>query len=151
MESYKSKVSIQSDDFLENQKYHLNLLQKMHQIEERAAEKSAQRKETFEKRNQLSPRDRLGALLDPGMPFLHMYNMAGYLVEDPSPDTSIAGANVIAGIGYVSGVQCIIYIDDSGINAGAITLKSVEKGLACINMAKKFKLRLSALVSRANV
>ena len=138
MESHKSKVSIQSDEFLKNQKYHLNLLLKMQKIEKRAAEKSAQRRETFENRNQLSPRDRLGALLDSGMPFLHMYNMAGYLVEDPNPDTSIAGANVIAAIAYVSGVQCIIYIDDSGINAGAITLKSVEKGLACINMSKKF-------------
>ena len=151
LESHKSKVSIGSDDFLKNKEYQLDLLQKMHQIETRAVEKSAQRKETFEKRNQLSPRDRLGALLDPGMPFLHMYNLAGYLVDDSNPDTAVAGANVIAGIGYVSGVQCVIYIDDSGINAGAITLKSVEKGLACINMSKKFKLPLVHLVESAGV
>ena len=53
VESHKSKVSVGSDDFLKNKEYQLDLLQKMHQIETRAVEKSAQRKETFEKRNQL--------------------------------------------------------------------------------------------------
>jgi len=123
----------------------------MHEIEKRAAVKSAQRKETFERRNQLSPRERLGALIDPGMPFLSMYNLAGYLVDDSNPKTSIPGASVIAGIGYVSGVRCVVYIDDSGINAGAITLKSVEKGLACIYMSKRFKLPLVHLVESAGV
>ena len=151
MESHKSKVSIDTESFIRNKKYHYDLVQKMHEIEKRAAVKSAQRKETFERRNQLSPRERLGALLDPGMPFLSMYNLAGYLVDDPNPVTSIPGASVIAGIGYVSGVQCVVYIDDSGINAGAITLKSVEKGLACIYMSKRFKLPLVHLVESAGV
>ena len=114
MESHKSKVSIDTESFIRNKKYHHDLVQKMHEIEKRAVIKSAQRKETFERRNQLSPRERLGALLDPGMPFLSMYNLAGYLVDDPNPVTSIPGASVIAGIGYVSGVQCVVYIDDSG-------------------------------------
>ena len=77
--------------------------------------------------------------------------MTGYLADDPKPKTSIPGASIISGIGYISGVRCFIWIDDSGINAGAITKMSVEKGLACIEIAKKHKLPLVHLVESAGV
>ncbi|MDC3108414.1 hypothetical protein OA416_04380, partial [Paracoccaceae bacterium] len=53
------------------------------------------------------------------------------------------------GIGYVSGIKCLIYIDDSGINAGATTIKTIEKGLLLLDMAKKHKLPLVHLVESA--
>ena len=149
--SFVSKISNQTSEFKKNYSSHLKLIEKMIKLENRAAETSELRRSTFTKRNQLSPRERLAELLDPGMPFLHLYNLANFLVEDKDPNTSVPGASVISGIGYISGVQCVLYIDDSGINAGAITMKSVEKGLACISIAKKFKLPLVHLVESAGV
>ena len=108
---FVSKVDISSPSFETNKKDNEALLRKMDLLLERAAQTSEKRRDVFEKRNQLSPRERLGALLDPGLPFLELFNMAGYCVDDPDPETSIPGSSLIGGIGYVSGVKCLIYID----------------------------------------
>ena len=146
---FVSKIDISSPSFETNTKENKALLDKMNLLLERAAQTSEKRRDIFEKRNQLSPRERLGALLDPGLPFLELFNMAGYCVDDPDPETSIPGSSLIGGIGYVSGVKCLIYIDDSGINAGATTIKTIEKGLLLLEMAKKHKLPLVHLVESA--
>ena len=151
MKPFISKVGIKTDYFNKNQTDNISLVDQMRRYEERATLKSEERRSRFEERGQLSPRERLSALLDPGMPFLELFNLAGYLVDDPNPETSIPGACILAGIGYVSGVQCFIYVDDSGINAGAFNMKSVEKGLACLRMAKKHKLPLIHLVESAGI
>ena len=72
--------------------------------------------------------------------------MANYLVDDPDPNTSIPGGNIIGCIGFVSGVRCMILVDDSGISAGASSDKTIEKALGCINIAIKQKLPLIHLL-----
>ena len=79
---------------------------------------SEQRKSRFEARGQLTPRERLARLLDPGMPFLTVGNLAGYLLDTSDPDKSIPGSTMISGIGFISGVRCMVVVDDSGIQAG---------------------------------
>ena len=107
---FVSKVDISSPSFETNKKENEALLRKMDLLLERAAQTSEKRRDVFEKRNQLSPRERLGALLDPGLPFLELFNMAGYCVDDPDPETSIPGSSLIGGIGYVSGILSLIHI-----------------------------------------
>ena len=139
---FESKLNTHSDSFRINTEENKALLGKMEMLLDRAAQKSEQRRAVFKERNQLSPRERLGALIDPGFPFLELFNMAGYCVDDPNPETSIPGSSLIGGIGYVSGVKCLVYVDDSGINAGATTIKTIEKGLLLLDMAKRHKLPL---------
>ena len=110
---------------------------------------SEKRRERFHQRGQLTPRERLSQLLDPGLPFLELYNMANYLAEDPNPDTSIPGGSSIAGIGFINGVRSLVLVNDSGINAGAITNKSVEKALGCLKVANRQKLPFIQLVESA--
>ncbi|MEM9058320.1 MAG: carboxyl transferase domain-containing protein, partial [Pseudomonadota bacterium] len=118
-------------------------------LEERAVTASEKRRPRFEQRGQLTPRERLACLLDPGMPFLALYNLCNYLVDDPDPDTSIPGGNVIAGIGFVSGVRSLVFVDDSGIQAGASTTQSVNKALGLLKIALEQKLPLIHLVESA--
>ena len=54
------------------------------------------------------------------MPFVEFFNLASYCVDDPNRETSLPGASILAGIGYVSGVRSMICVDDSGINAAVI-------------------------------
>ncbi len=82
---------------------------------------SEQRRPRFEERGQLTPRERLARLLDPGMPFMAIGNIAGYLLDTPDPEKSIPGSTIIAGIGFISGVRCVVVVDDSGIQAGSLT------------------------------
>jgi len=125
------------------------LIARLRRLEARAADHSEARRATFEKRGQLSPRDRLAALLDPGLPFLELFNMASYLVDDPDPETSIPGASIIAGIGFVAGVRVMVFVDDAGINAGAMTQKSVDKALGVLAVAERQKLPFLHLVESA--
>ena len=140
MTVFQSKVQTDSEGFHQNRTDMLALIDKMRGLETRAADKSEERRARFEERGQLSPRERLSALLDPGMPFLELFNMASYLVDDPNPETSLPGGSMITGIGFVSGVRCLVFVDDSGINAGASTAMSVEKALGCLDIALKQKL-----------
>jgi geranyl-CoA carboxylase beta subunit len=83
------------------------------------------------------------------MPFLEIYNMVSYLVDDPNPDTTIPGASLIAGIGFVNGTRCMIAVDDSGINAGAMTSETCDKFLGCLTLALNHKLPVIHLVESA--
>ncbi|WP_204114390.1 acyl-CoA carboxylase subunit beta [Shimia biformata] len=149
MTAFATRFDATSDAALEARDGMLALVRKMRDAEARAAAKSESRRPVFDKRGQLSPRERLAALLDPGLPFLELCNMASFLVDDPDPDTSIPGASALIGIGFVSGVRAMIYVDDAGINAGAMTTKSVEKSLRCLEVAQKQKLPFIHLVESA--
>ncbi len=149
MATFLTKIQKNASSFKTNIKDHMALIDEMRSLEKRTVEKSEQRKPRFRERGQLTPRERLSALLDPGLPFLELFNFAGYLVDDQNPDTSYPGANMIMGVGFINGARCFIWVDDSGINAGATTTQSMEKGLAGITMAKRQKLPFVHLVESA--
>ena len=65
---------------------------------------SAQHRERHVARGKLLPRDRVHRLLDPGSPFLEI----GQLAANGMYDDGAPGAGVIAGIGRVSGRECLI-------------------------------------------
>ena len=100
----------------------LGLIAQLDELNSRGAKISAKRNSRFAERNQLNPRERLAQLLDPGMPFLAIGNIAGFLVDTPDPDQSIAGSTVLSGIGFIAGVRCVVVVDDSGIMAGSMTM-----------------------------
>ncbi len=141
-----SQVSLKSIEYKKNFSEMSALNQKMRNLEKKAKEKSEKRRSRFQDRNQISPRERLSELLDDGLPFLELFNMANYLCDDKNPEISIPGASIISGIGFVNGIRCLIWVDDSGINAGSWTEKSVEKGLGLLKISLKQKLPLIHLV-----
>jgi geranyl-CoA carboxylase beta subunit len=149
MPVFSSKVDKTSSSFAENRAELLALVGELRELTGRAARLSEKRRPRFEERGQLTPRERLARLLDPGMPFVELYNLANYLVESSDRKESVPGANCITGIGFVRGVRCMLLVDDSGIQAGASTRKSVEKGLGAIDMALSLKLPFIHLVESA--
>ncbi len=125
------------------------LINQWRDIESRALSASQASRESFSKRNALLPRERLGALLDPASPFLPIANMAGYLMDDPDPATSVPGGSQIAGIGFVSGVRCMVVVTDSAIQAGAMTEAGNLKLMRCQEIALENKLPFLHLVESA--
>ena len=149
MTQYRSRIDPSSDRFVANREEMLTLVDKLRSLERRAHDLSERRRPRFEERGQLTPRERLSGLLDPGLPFLELYNMANYLVDDQDPGSSIPGASMICGIGFVSGVRCMVFVDDSGINAGASTTTSISKALGVLRVAQEQRLPLIHLVESA--
>src|SRR5262245_18875459 len=124
-----STISTRSEVYQANRASMLALLERVRKIERKTEAISDASRERFEKRGQLLPRERIALLLDYGAPFLELSSLAGYLLDNSDPEHSVAGAGVIAGIGFVSGVRCVVMANDSGIDAGALQPIGLEKQL----------------------
>jgi len=120
MAVFTSKINTSSETFLRQRKEMLELVDRLKELNGRGRAISEKRKPRFDSRGQLTPRERLARLLDSGMPFLEVGNLAGYMLDSKKEEKSIPGSTVISGIGFISGVRCMVVVDDSGINAGAL-------------------------------
>lgn len=145
----ETSISTSSDSFQTNRNGMMALWERVRALEERTRRASAASRERFEKRAQLLPRERLSLLLDHGTPFLEISTLTGYCLDVPDPDKSVPGGGVIAGIGYVSGVRCMISASDSGIDAGALQPKGMDKHLRVQELALENKLPYIQLVESA--
>jgi len=151
MAGFKSKINNKSDVFSKNKSEFFELIKKMEDIYGRAEKVSERRRQKFIDRGQLTPRERLSKILDQDSVFIELFNMISYLVDDDNYDTSISGGSIIAGIGFISGVRCLVFVDDSGINAGALTAKSIDKALGCLNISLRQKLPFIHLVESSGI
>lgn len=149
MAVFKSRIATNTPAFAQNREDMLALIDRLRSIEARAVEASNKRRATFEKRGQLPPLERLQRLLDPGMPFLRLHSLANFCLEDPDPETSLPGGSVILGIGFIAGVRCMIWGDDSGIRAGAGTMGGLKASLNIQEMALKLRLPVVHMVESA--
>jgi geranyl-CoA carboxylase beta subunit len=127
----------------------LELLDRVRACERRAISASEASRSRFEKRSQLLPRERVALLLDPGSPFLELCTLAGLGLDNPDLDKSVPGGGVICGIGYVSGIRCMISASDSGIDAGAMQPMGIDKQLRIQELALENKLPFVQLVESA--
>ncbi len=149
MTVFESKINTNSEVYNVNRTEMLDLIEQMNSLLKRAENLSEKRKPRFLERNQLTPRDRLMHLLDPGMPFLELANMGGFLRDIPDREKSVPGASLISGIGFINGVRCMITVDDSGIKAGAMTDGWGEKFTRAQDIALQQKLPFVHLVESA--
>lgn len=149
MAQIESTISVSSPAFAANREQMLALLTQVRGYEQRTQAKSAASRERFEKRQQLLPRERLSLLLDPGAPFLEFSTLAGLGLDTPDLARSVPGGGVIAGIGFVSGIRCMVLASDSGIDAGALQPMGLDKLLRVQEMALENKLPYVQLVESA--
>ena len=107
-------------------------------------------------RGKLLPRARVQALLDPGTPFLELAPLAAlHLYNNDAP-----GAGLIAGVGRVSGVDCMVVCNDATVKGGTYYPMTVKKHLRaqeiaaqnhlpCINFINKITPKHKACTSPA--
>jgi 3-methylcrotonyl-CoA carboxylase beta subunit len=93
-------------------------------------------------RGKLLPRDRVTRLLDPGAPFLEVGQLAASgMYGDEAP-----GAGVIAGVGRVSGRECMVIANDPTVKGGAYFPLTVKKHLRAQEIARENRLPCIYLV-----
>ena len=98
-------------------------------------------------RGKLLPRDRLAELLDPGTPFLEIAPLAAHgMYLDKGGAESAPGAGLIAGIGRVSGVDCMIVCNDATVKGGTYYPMTVKKHLRAQEIAEQNRLPCIYLV-----
>ena len=145
----ESTLDTSSPAFAANREAWLKLIADFRAIEQRVRDASAKAKPVFDRRGQLLPRERVARALDAGSPFLELATVAGWCMDNPDSAKTIPGGGLVAGIGYVSGVRCMVAASDAGIDAGAIQPMGLEKILRVLDIAKENKLPLLHLVESA--
>src|SRR3978361_2199844 len=143
-----STIAPSSDAYKANRDGMLALIARMRALEERTRTASAAAKDRFHKRGQLLPPERVALVLDPGSPFIELSTLAGYMFDIPDADRSVPGGGVIAGIGFVSGVRCMVSANDSGIDAGALQPYGLDKTLRGQELAVENTLPSCPLIHR---
>ena len=79
----------------------------------------------------LPVRERLELLLDPGTPFLEIGALAAYDMYDGGAPS----AGVVAGVGLVEGVECMIVANDASVKGGTYYPLTVKKHLRAQEIA----------------
>jgi 3-methylcrotonyl-CoA carboxylase beta subunit len=98
-------------------------------------------------RGKLLPRERVERLLDPDTPFLEIAPLAAFGMY-PEKDGSDAApcAGMIAGIGRVNGVECLIVCNDATVKGGTYYPLTVKKHLRAQEIAQQNRLPCIYLV-----
>ncbi len=139
----KSSVNTRSDEFVANcaamQAAVDDLRAKAQAVRLGGGEAAAQRHKS---RGKLLARERIDALLDPGAAFLEIGQLAAYgLYKGDAPS-----AGVVAGVGRVSGVECMIVANDATVKGGTYYPLTVKKHLRAQEIAEQNNLPCIYLV-----
>ena len=98
-------------------------------------------------RGKLLPRVRVQMLLDPGTPFLEVAPLAALgMYPDRDGSDSAPGAGIVAGIGRVSGIDCMIVCNDATVKGGTYYPLTVKKHLRAQEIAQQNRLPCIYLV-----
>lgn len=97
----------------------------------------------------LTPRERIDYLIDKGSRFTEIGAFAGYEMYEEQGGCPAAGT--VAGIGYVSGRQCVILANDQTVKAGAWFPITGKKNLRLQEIAMENRLPVIYLVDSAGV
>ncbi|MBL4665994.1 MAG: acyl-CoA carboxylase subunit beta, partial [Sneathiella sp.] len=141
-----SEIETSSDTFIGNRSAMLEMIGEFRGLEQKVRDTSNSKKEKFEKRGQLLPRERIALLLDKGAPFLQLATLAGLAMHDDDGINEVYGGGTIVGIGYVSGVRCMVTASDSAIKGGTIAPMGLEKTLRAQEIILKNKLPVINLI-----
>ena len=102
----------------------------------------AKAQERHVSRGKLLPRERINRLLDPGSPFLEIGQLAAHEVYGED----VPAAGMIAGIGRIEGVECMIVANDATVKGGSYYPLTVKKHLRAQAIARENRLPCIYLV-----
>ena len=77
-------------------------------LQAKVVAESESKREKFEARGQLLPRERVARLLDRGTPFLELSPLAGLGMHDDDGKKAVLGGGSIVGIGVVAGKRVLV-------------------------------------------
>src|SRR5689334_13926730 len=100
-------------------------------------------------KNKLTARERIEYLRDTDKPFIEIGSFAGYEMYQDQGGCPAGGT--VAGIGYVSGKQCVIVANDQTVKAGAWFPITGKKNLRLQEISMENRLPIIYLVDSAGV
>ena len=143
MSVLKSKIDRGSTDFEKNREALVAMVGDLRALNELILTGgSARAREKHLLRGKLLPRDRIKLLLDEDSRFLEIGQLAAHEVyEDDVP-----AAGIIAGIGRIHGMECIVVANDATVKGGTYYPITVKKHLRAQEIAEQNRLPCIYLV-----
>ncbi|WP_411817533.1 carboxyl transferase domain-containing protein [Hyphococcus sp. DH-69] len=139
----QTKIDPRSESFATNARAMRDAVDTLRANMDRVAEGGGEaRNERHKKRGKLLARERIARLLDPGAPFLEIGQFAAW--EMYSGDVMAAG--VVAGLGRINGVECMIVANDPTVKGGTYHPMTVKKHLRAQEIAQENRLPCIYLV-----
>ncbi|OTG88034.1 methylcrotonoyl-CoA carboxylase [Acinetobacter sp. ANC 4558] len=143
MNQIQSKINIRSDEFNTNKLAMQSLVQDLKEkVEQIALGGGETARHKHLNRGKLLPRDRINQLIDVGTAFLEIGQLVAYQVYADD----IPAAGVIAGVGQVNGVTCMIIANDATVKGGTYYPLTVKKHLRAQEIAEQNQLTCIYLV-----
>jgi geranyl-CoA carboxylase beta subunit len=146
MPAIVSKLDPKSPAFVANAARMAERLADVRKLEQQVIDESASKRDRFEKRGQLLPRERVAQLLDRGSGFLELSSLAGLGMHDDDGKKSVQGGGSIVGVGLVSGKRVVISASDSALKGGTVSPMGLRKALRAQQVALENRLPLVYLV-----
>ncbi len=138
-----SHLNAHGEEFLANAAHHRALADELRALRERAAlGGSAEARARHSERGKLLPRERIDTLLDEGSAFLEVGALAAHEVYGDD----VPGAGMVAGVGRVSGRECVIIANDATVKGGTYYPLTVKKHLRAQEIAQENSLPCIYLV-----
>ncbi|REC55777.1 methylcrotonoyl-CoA carboxylase [Rhodosalinus sediminis] len=129
-----SRVLTGAEGFQANRAAHLALLDEVRAAAEAAAAGGGARaRARHEARGKMAPRERVANLLDPGSPFLEVGATAAHGMYDGAAPC----AGVIAGVGRIHGLDCMVICNDATVKGGTYFPMTVKKHLRAQEIAEE--------------
>lgn len=129
-----SKINPHSPGFQENALHHRALSEELDRLLDRIREGGGAAAIARHKgRGKLTARERINALIDPGSPFLELAPLAAHDVYGED----VPAAGIVAGIGRVNGIECVIAANDATVKGGSYYPLTVKKHLRAQTIAQE--------------
>ncbi|MFN0301038.1 MAG: carboxyl transferase domain-containing protein [Burkholderiales bacterium] len=143
MSALKSRITPRSDEFRANAEQMRALVADLRaKIDKIALGGGAEARARHVARGKLLPRERVRMLLDPGSPFLELSQLAAYgMYNDDAPC-----AGIITGIGRISGIECVVVVNDATVKGGTYYPITVKKHLRAQEIARENRMPCLYLV-----
>ena len=139
----KSKINPHSPGFQENALHHRALSEDLDRLLDRIRDGGGTAAIARHKgRGKLTARERINALIDPGSPFLELAPLAAHDVYGED----VPAAGIVAGIGRVNGIECVIAANDATVKGGSYYPLTVKKHLRAQTIAQENRLPCIYLV-----
>ncbi|MDF2445696.1 MAG: Methylcrotonoyl-CoA carboxylase [Moraxellaceae bacterium] len=130
----KTTINTHDAGFQENAAHHRALTADLQKLLDRIREGGgATAIERHKGRGKLTARERINTLIDPGSPFLELAPLAAHEVYGED----VPAAGIVAGIGRVNGIECVIAANDATVKGGSYYPLTVKKHLRAQTIAQE--------------
>ncbi|MCY4192649.1 MAG: methylcrotonoyl-CoA carboxylase [Rhodospirillaceae bacterium] len=143
MAAIRSTLNSRTEQFRANEAYNRALVADLRETVARIKQGGSGRaREKHLSRGKLLPRERVGALVDQGSPFLEFSQLAAHDMYGGD----VPAAGIITGIGRICGRECVIVCNDATVKGGSYYPMTVKKHLRAQEIAIQNRLPCVYLV-----